>query len=168
MATRDTRIWDLELPALAALRPAAAAGDARRSEVPCGALNRFFYETVGADHHWLDRLGWSAAQWQAHADRPQLETWLVHDRGTPAGYAEIGLTGSAGRLEMFGLLPGFQGRGLGGHLLTVAARRLFERGAGRVLVETCELDGPHARANYEARGFAVVRERREPRHLSAG
>jgi GNAT superfamily N-acetyltransferase len=41
-------------------------------------------------------------------------------------------------------------------------------GAGRVTVDTCELDGPHALANYRARGFALVRETIVPRRRSGG
>ncbi len=154
-----TRVWYLEL---GELRPAGARADVRRSEVPLGALNRFFYTEVGRDFHWVDRLGWSAAQWQGWAER--VETWLVHDRGTPAGYTELARTGDgAVDLAFHGLLAPFRGRGLGGALLTRAAERARELGDGRVTVATCELDGPHARAHYEARGFTVVRETVESR-----
>jgi ribosomal protein S18 acetylase RimI-like enzyme len=143
----------------AALRPAPDPGadvTVARAAVPLGALNLFFYAEIGRDHHWVDRLVWSPRQWQAYAERPSLETWLVHDRGTPAGYAELDGT----HIAMFGILPAMQGRGLGGHLLTVVTRRGWERTAagGQVTLDTCELDGPHALANYRARGYEVLRE----------
>ena len=152
-----TRVWYLELDAL---RPARAGADVRRAEVPLGALNRFFYEEVGRDFDWVDRLGWDAAGWQAWAEG--VETWLVHDRGTPAGYAELEPRAGGAEIAFLGLLAPFRGRGLGGALLTRVTERALELG-GRVTVNTCELDGPHALRAYEARGFRVVREAVEPR-----
>ena len=43
----------------------------------------------------------------------------------------------------------------------------WERGAERVSVNTCELDGPAALPNYCKRGFEVVNERLELRELRA-
>jgi ribosomal protein S18 acetylase RimI-like enzyme len=155
-----TRVWYLALDELRPAREPGPEAAVVRAEVPLGALNRFFYVEVGRDFHWVDRLGWTAGHWQAHAER--TETWLLLDRGTPAGYAE--LEGPA--ILMLGLLEPFRGRGLGGHLLTAVARRAQEHG-GTVTVDTCELDGPHALRAYEARGFRVVREAVEPRGRSA-
>jgi GNAT superfamily N-acetyltransferase len=159
-----TRVWELELTEL---RPARAPGPdiaVVRAEVPLGPLNRLFYLEVGRDFHWVDRLGWTAEQWQRWAER--VETWVAYDRGTPAGYAEIQVLAARAEIAFFGLLEPFRGRGIGGHLLERATARALELHE-RVTVNTCELDGPHARANYEARGFAVVRETVEPRGRSA-
>jgi GNAT superfamily N-acetyltransferase len=152
-----TRVWYLELDAL---RPSRTRADVRRAEVPVGALNRFFYEEVGREFHWVDRLGWDGRAWQAWAER--VETWLVHERGTPAGYAELLPLGDRVDVAYLGVLAPFRGRGLGGALLTRAVERALEL-APRVTVNTCELDGPHALRAYEARGFCVVREEVEPR-----
>lgn len=148
---------DLRPPA----RPPGPGVVCARAEVPLGALNAFFYREVGAEHHWVDRLGWSAERWHAYAARPELETWLVHERGTPAGYAELE---TRGHVAMFGILPGMQGRGLGGLLLTAVVRRAWALGPTRpVTLDTCELDSPTALANYRARGFEVARVAVEPR-----
>jgi GNAT superfamily N-acetyltransferase len=157
VTTLPTRVWYLELEAL---RPAATRADVRRAEVPLGALNRFFYEEVGREFHWVDRVGWDAAAWQAWAER--VETWLVHARGTPAGYAELLALDDRVDVAYLGVLGPFRGRGLGGALLTRAVERALEL-AARVTVNTCELDGPHALRAYERRGFSVVREEIEPR-----
>jgi GNAT superfamily N-acetyltransferase len=149
-----TRVWHLELEAL---RPSRATARVERAEVPYGPLNRFFYLEVGRDFHWVDRLGWSARRWQAWAEH--VETWLLVERGTPGGYAELRPdAGGSVELSFFGLLEPFRGRGLGGALLTRAVERAVELGNGRVTVQTCELDGSHALANYRARGFAIARE----------
>ncbi|WP_369669235.1 hypothetical protein, partial [Enterococcus faecium] len=82
-----------------------------------------------------------------------------------AGYAEIAPHDGGVDLRTFGLLAPFRGRGIGGAFLTrVIERQLELAGPGTpVTVNTCELDGPHARANYEARGFVLQREAVEER-----
>ncbi len=161
--------WSLEQTSAADLRPAAGP-DPRaqvrivRAEVPCPAFSRFLYTAVGADVSWTDRLGWDAARWQQHLERPGVETWVAYERGTPAGYLE--LEGQdEGRVEIvyFGLLPDFRGRRIGGHLLSYGTARAWDLAerwphrapTKRVWLHTCSLDGPHALANYERRGFRV-------------
>jgi GNAT superfamily N-acetyltransferase len=154
-----TKVWYLEL---GELRPSPAEARVEHAAVPFGPLNRLFYTEVGGEFDWIDKEGWSPGRWQEWAER--VETWVVYDRGTPAGYAELGHRPSGVEIETFGLLAPFRGRGLGGALLTRATERALELSdGGRVSVSTCELDGPHARANYEARGFRVVREAVEHR-----
>lgn len=162
--------WYLEQTDPAAIRPSAAPGEPvaiTRAEVPSPEFNRFLYTTVGGDWQWTDRLGWDRQRWLDLLAQPGYETWVAYVRGTPAGYAELDGT-KPGEVELayFGLLPGFTGRGIGGHLLTVALRRAWdlpERWPGaeptrRVWVHTCTLDGqPAALANYQRRGLAIYR-----------
>jgi GNAT superfamily N-acetyltransferase len=155
-----------------ALRPARDPGPGvvvARAEIPVGALNAFFYAEAGREHHWVDRLGWPPGRWQAYAERPEVETWLVSDRGTPAGYAELETQpgGTVQDVAFFGVLAPLRGRGLGGHLLSEVVARAWARGAERVTVNTCELDGPHALGHYRARGFEIVREATESRGRAA-
>ena len=151
----DTTVWFLELDELKA---SATDAHVEHAAVPYGPLNRLFYTEVGREFDWTDKEGWSDERWQSWAE--QVETWLVYDRGTPAGYAELRRRTDTVEIETFGLLPPFRGRGLGGALLTRATERARELAGpgGRVSVNTCDLDGPHAKANYEARGFRVVKE----------
>ncbi len=126
---------------------------------PMPELNRFFYTAVGGDWYWTERLPWTYRQWQAYLGRPELETWVLSVAGVPAGYFELeAQPGGDMEVAYFGLLPAFVGRGLGGHLLTVAVERGWARGARRVWLHTCTLDHPQALANYRARGFRVYRE----------
>jgi len=163
------RVWYLEMRAAGELRPARDPGAhvrVERADVPLPELNRFFYAEVGRDHHWVDRADWPLDRWRSYVERPELETWLIHERGTPAGYAELELPAgpqSSAEVAFFGLLPAFHGRGLGGHLLTAVVRRGWELRPRAVTVNTCELDGPYARAHYESRGFRVIREEVELR-----
>ena len=145
----------LELTDPAAIRPARPVdAPVARVEPPDGALNRSFYERVGRPHGWTDHLGKDAAWWQRHAE--QVETWVI---APDAGYYELHRVGADVEIAYFGLLPAFHGRGLGGALLEHALRRGFELGA-RVWVHTCTLDGPHALANYRARGLVPYRVER--------
>jgi GNAT superfamily N-acetyltransferase len=141
----------------AGIRPAApprVPAEIARVDPPDGAVNRWFYAAVGAPYAWIDRADDDAAAWQAHAER--VETWVCTVDGERAGYAELLPRDGAVEIAYFGLLAAFHGLGLGGHLLTFALRRGFELGR-RVWLHTCTLDGPHALANYRARGLVPYR-----------
>jgi len=118
-------------------------------------VNADLYKRVGADYAWIDRLRWTGAQWRRWAER--METHLVELDGTTCGYWELELEspGSA-KIGIFGLLGEFHGRGLGGHALTAALTRARAL-RPRVWLTTCTLDGPHALANYRARGMRPFR-----------
>ena len=148
----------LELDDPGALRP---AGPPRLEGVevapvrpPDGALSRWFYVEVGRHHTWTDHLGRSQAQWQAWADG--VETWVATVAGQRAGYYELRAEADGIEVAYFGLLPDYQGKGLGGFLLTHALRRAFEL-APRVWLHTCTLDGAAALPNYRARGLRPFR-----------
>jgi GNAT superfamily N-acetyltransferase len=143
----------LEMRDPALIRPARGSAQIVAVDPPDGAVNRRFYETVGADYSWTLHRGRTDAWWQSHAE--EVETWVIPD----AGYYELHPVGDHVEIAYFGLLPAFHGRGLGGALLEHALRRGFELGS-RVWVHTCTLDGPHALANYRARGLEPYRVER--------
>lgn len=154
----------LELLSPAALRPSSrvpADVILIRAGKPSPELSRFLYTAVGGDYYWLDRLGWTWSQWMAWLVRPEVETWVAYQSGTPAGYFELEVQeGGSVEIVYFGLLPMFIGRGLGGYLLTQAAHRAFAVSpeVKRVWVHTCTLDHPDAVAAYQARGFVTFQE----------
>ena len=158
----DVTTWYLEMLRPDDLRAAPSPGPeiaVVRAELPSPELNRFLYTAVGGDWYWTDRLHWSYADWLAYLDRPELETWVAYASGTPAGYVELEAQPDGNvAIAYFGLLPRFVGRGIGGYLLSVGVERAWAIGARRVWVHTCSLDGPHALANYRARGFRVCRQ----------
>ncbi|HMO58170.1 MAG TPA: GNAT family N-acetyltransferase [Roseiflexaceae bacterium] len=120
---------------------------------------RFLYDAVGREFQWVDRLAWSDAQLHAHLARPSISLHVLYLRGTPAGYIELETAGEEPGTEVayFGVIPQFHGRGLGKHLLSYGVQSAFAAGAERVWLHTCTLDGPHALANYQARGFVAYR-----------
>jgi GNAT superfamily N-acetyltransferase len=166
----STTTWYLEMTDPAELKPGREpGGDVRfvRAEMPDPELPRFLYQTVGRDYRWTDRNPWTDQEWRDRLEHPGVEIWVLHDRGTPAGYAELEAQ-PEGAVEVvyFGLLPGFLGRGLGGHMLTETLRRAWDLAdrrpdrepTRRVWLHTCSLDGEHALANYESRGLRVYRK----------
>ncbi|MFG2309795.1 GNAT family N-acetyltransferase [Streptomyces sp. NPDC048566] len=173
MSNVSVTTWSLEQTAPTDLLPAPAPdGDVRivRAEVPSPEFSRFLYASVGGDIRWTDRLSWTYAQWQEVLDKPGVETWVAYDRGTPAGYVELGAQDD-GVVEVvyFGLLPAFRGRRIGGHLLSYGAARAWDlagRWPGRaetkrVWLHTCSKDGEHAMDNYLRRGFKLFETRVE-------
>lgn len=130
-----------------------------RSWQPTPDFYRFLYRSVGQDYYWLDRLRWSDQKLQEHFANPARSLYVLYQRGTPAGYVELDQQSPEPGTEVayFGLIPAFHGQGLGKHLLSFGIQQAFADGASRVWVHTCSLDGPHALANYQARGFVPYR-----------
>lgn len=157
------RTYYLEMTDPTQLRPSRHDGsgvEIVRARIPCPEFNRFFYTAVGGDWYWVDRLSWTYERWRAWVDRPELETWVLYEAGTPGGYFELEAQ-AEGQVEIayFGLLPHCIGRGLGGYMLTRALRRAWAMaGTQRVWVHTCSLDHPGALAAYRARGLRVYQE----------
>ncbi len=140
-------------PIRAPSRPAPAGFATRIVHDP--AINADMYRRVGAGYAWIDRLRWSDRQWRRWADR--IETHVVEVDGELAGYFELELDSrGAAKVSIFGLLEAFHGRGIGGHALVAALERGREL-RPRVWLTTCTLDGPHALANYRARGMRPFR-----------
>jgi ribosomal protein S18 acetylase RimI-like enzyme len=126
---------------------------------PLPAFYRFLYQAVGQRYYWLDRQWWSDDDLYSYLSQSEVVLLVLYVHGTPAGYIELLHTSEEPGTEIvyFGLIPDFHGRGLGKHLLSVGVQQAFDAGAERVWLNTCTLDGPHALANYQARGFVPYR-----------
>lgn len=151
---------------------------ARTFELPPGAriervgsvtpeFARWLYAAVGGPWLWTDRLGWAREQWVRDLSQPGTEVHVLYVDGAPAGYTQLAtvVDGAASAVELvyFGLMEHVVGRGLGRALLAYAIEAAWSLpgrcalpATGRVWLHTCDLDGPHALANYRARGFEVV------------
>jgi GNAT superfamily N-acetyltransferase len=172
MPTVQVTITYLEMEHPASLQAKRADRDdvvCERVDPPDPRVAERFYADVGNAYYWLDRAEWSTAQWRDDLAQPGSELWVLRVDGDEAGYFHLTQPSPRTREILYlGLLPGFDGEGLGGHLLTCAIERAWEAGADRVLVNTCTLDHPAALANYVARGFEIVRTRSEWRDLPEG
>jgi GNAT superfamily N-acetyltransferase len=152
IVTTYLQIFDRAHVRPAPLPPAALVMAARE---PLPDFYRFLYGSVGRDYRWTARLSWSDEHLERHLARPSLSLDVLYVGGTPAGYIELDRESHEPGTEIayFGLIPRFHGRGLGKALLSYGMLRALDEGAERVWVHTCTLDGPHALANYQARGF---------------
>lgn len=129
------------------------------ARAPLPAFYRFLYGTAGGEYYWTDRLSWSDERLHTYLASPDVTLLVLYVDGTPAGYVELNRASAEPGTEVayFGLFKPFHGRGLGKQLLSAGVQRAFDDGAERVWVHTCTLDGPHALANYQARGFAIYK-----------
>lgn len=122
---------------------------------------RALYSSVGEAWNWRDRLLMPDDDLIAALAKADISVLFVD--GETAGYIELADDGSGDtEVAYFGLRPAYFGRGLGKHLLSYGVQRAWDRGAKRVWLHTCNLDGPSALANYLARGFTVTRIEDEP------
>jgi ribosomal protein S18 acetylase RimI-like enzyme len=169
MAAVLVTITYLEMEHPSMLRPGRVA----RPEVtldrvnpPTATIAARFYREVGAPYHWMDRACWADAQWNEELSREGTELWVLRADGTDAGFFQLLMpTPGVRQIHYLGLLPGFEGQGLGAHLLTRAVERAWDAGADKVIVNTCTLDHPSALPNYRARGFGIVGTHTERREL---
>lgn len=129
--------------------------DLQEARLPDFRLNRFFYQWVGKDYQWTDRLSWPEEKWQQVCERPEMHLLLAQLQGTPVGFCELWEHGSEIEIKIFGLADRYVGMGLGGHFLTLCIQKAWEMGATRVFLDTCDWDHPSALKNYLARGFQV-------------
>ncbi len=152
--------WYLEMLSPQELRRKALPPESNlvRLGVPLPAINRFFYKEVGKLWKWTDRLSWTEDEWNKWVESENVQTWVLHLRGTPAGYFELDSQDGNVEVSYFGLLPQFLEKGLGGGFLTAAVDKAWKMGALRVWVHTCSFDHPNALKNYKARGFQIYSE----------
>lgn len=157
---KETRTY-LETTDPSELKPAGTPFPGTRTErvIDCPpALYRRLYREIGRAHHWVDRLEWTDAQVRDHLSGTGVAFHLVTVEDRAAGYFELERTpDGAVELSYFGLLPEFQGRGLGKYLLTRAVEEAWALGASRVWLHTSSRDAPAALSNYLARGFRIFR-----------
>ncbi len=123
-----------------------------------GALCKRLWSQVGAGF-WTARLRWSPVRWQEHLQQPNVSFWVAQVSGQEAGCFELKQLTRGVKIEGFGLLPPYRGRGLGRALLTAATQQAFATGALKVWLHTATDDHPHALPNYLAGGYQIVRER---------
>src|SRR5690606_4228004 len=90
--------------------------------------------------------------------------------GSPAGFVELDRRREPViDLALFGIMPGFVGRGFGTFLLGWAVDQAWSYRPERLSVNTCSLDDPRALRLYQRAGFVPVRQLRksilDPRRL---
>ncbi|MEX2298780.1 MAG: GNAT family acetyltransferase [Dongiaceae bacterium] len=125
------------------------------------AMFRYLYGAVGGPWFWWERCLMSDEEIATIIHDPQVELYLLHVDGCPAGYAEIdrrkdGIV----NINHLGLLPDFIGRGYGQFLLRQSIETAWMTDPERVTVDTCTLDHPGALPAYQRAGFTPYAQKR--------
>lgn len=131
-------------------------------QIPDLDFYRFLYRTVGEHWRWRDRLLMEDEALRQILAADTTHVHVLYSGGVPAGYVELEQQGDDVEVAYFGLRPLFIGQGLGKHLLSYGLEQAWQLKCSRVWVHTCNLDGPHALGNYQARGFVVCDVVEEP------
>ncbi|RCS24189.1 GNAT family N-acetyltransferase [Phyllobacterium salinisoli] len=129
----------------------------RASDMPVHYY-RYLYEQVGKPHHWAMRRNQSDAEIAATINAPTTEIHVLYADGSPAGFVELDLARMPEEAEIlyFGLVPDFQGRGLGNFFLAEAIATAWSHGPQKVTIHTNSLDSPRALQLYQKMGFTPV------------
>ena len=123
-------------------------------------LNKFFYKSVGKNHHWIDRLVWTDKQWIEYVSDKKVKTYILRKGEDLAGYFELIFHTDKNEVEIayLGLLKEYQNKKLGSILLTTAIKNSFNENVKRVWVHTCSLDHKNALKNYLSRGMKIFKK----------
>lgn len=116
---------------------------------------RYIYEQVGRPHHWTLRRNMSDEAVASVIHSESTEIHILYGDGCPAGFVEIDTGRLPERVEIvyFGLVPEFQGRGLGRFFLGEAIAAAWSHGPRRLTINTNTLDSPRALQLYQKMGF---------------
>lgn len=164
-ATRqiDTTVTFLSMdhpPTLRAMPPANLKLALMHVLDPTVSFYRYLYHEVGKDYYWVDRKALSDDQLAEAINADGVSVYVAYCAGNPAGYFEIDARDPQKVwLAYFGLLPEFQGMGIGKWLLSEAIRTAWTLKPQSMHVETCTLDAPHALALYQRMGFKPYERR---------
>ncbi|RKR04485.1 ribosomal-protein-alanine N-acetyltransferase [Kushneria sinocarnis] len=111
--------------------------------------------TMAALDRRIREDAWSATVYQTLASRPQTELWgMEHESGELVAMMVLAFGPWDAELELIGVATEWQGRGLGGQLLTLARQRLQQSRRERLLLEV-RSNNRTARMLYERHGFRV-------------
>jgi GNAT superfamily N-acetyltransferase len=118
------------------------------------AAYRAIFRRVGEDWLWCSRLTMNDGELRATLETPQVEVYVPHLEGRPAGLLELDFR-KRGECELafFGLVKEMIGQGLGRRLMNDAIDLAFAKPIRRFLVHTCTFDHPGAVDFYRRSGF---------------
>lgn len=157
MAEIETVVTFLEMkaePVLHVAPPSRLKLMLMRAEEPSTAFFRYLYEAVGEGTRWPHHVD---SDLSVTIRDPAVETWVAYVNGQPGGFFLVDARPAPAQVELklFGILPEFQGKGIGKWLLAEAIRACWARKPERVTVETDTLDSPHALTLYQKLGFVA-------------
>ncbi len=125
-----------------------------KAEKPPVHYYRYLYDTIGTPFHWVDRKLLSDEELAAAIHADNVDIFVLYAGGVPGGFFEVDHRKSDEvELKYLGVIPDFQGRGLGKWLMSEAITCCWLHAPLRVIVETCTLDSPAALPLYQRMGF---------------
>lgn len=175
MPKREVTTWYLEFGGETPPAPTWPEGVRLvESAVPDALWSQFLFCAVGRPWGWYSRLSWDFGQWDAWVRSGRARTWVLWDRGTPAGYLElvrhdadseaaawltapVATPDGSVEVKFLGLLPGFTGRKLGAGLVAASVGLARAWAPGPVWLHTCDADHPAALRLYKRAGFVARR-----------
>lgn len=126
-----------------------------RAQNPPVHFYRYLYNTVGANHVWVDRSRLSDEALADIIHHAFVEIYLLHVQGCPAGYAELNFAkANEAEISYFGLMPEFTGKGFGRFFLSETIHLAWTHNIDRLTVQTCTKDHPAALPLYQRLGFS--------------
>lgn len=126
---------------------------------PTVSFYRYLYNTVGGPWLWYERRQMRDEQLRAIIQHPQVEIYVLHVDGVPAGYTEIDRRQEPDiELAYFGIMPEFIGQRLGPFLLEWIIAKAWSYHPQRFWLHTCTLDHPKALAIYQQAGFVIFKQ----------
>ncbi len=157
MAEKLVTTWYLDYEGPSLDMPSWPAGVMLlEAEVASPELSQFLFCAVGTPWHWFSRLTWTYQDWLDYFATQQVRTWVLYQRGTPAGFVELRKDEAHSvELKFFGLMPHATGQGLGPRLAQAAVALAQQWQATKVWVHTCSEDHPAALKTYQAAGFVI-------------
>ena len=130
------------------------------AESPTVAFYRFLYNNVGARWLWYERRTMDDATLEAIIQNPEVEIYVLHVHGVPAGFGELDLRKKPDiKLAYFGLMPEFIGRGFGRYLLRWTVDQAWTHHPKRLWTHTCNFDHPRVLGLYQRMGFVPYRQK---------
>ena len=167
MAEVETVVTFLEMksePLLHVAPPSRLKLMLMRAETPTIAFFRYLYEAVGRNVHWQHFGGLNDTDLATIIHDANIEIWVAYVNGQPGGFFMIDARPAPAHveLELFGLLPQFQGKSLGKWLLAEAIRACWARKPERVIVKTSTLDNPVALTLFQKLGFEAYDRQTKP------
>ncbi|MBM7787841.1 GNAT family N-acetyltransferase [Tenggerimyces flavus] len=148
---------NLEMTDPAQLRAAAEIPELGIEEVDASAAPTVcqLYKEIWADGG--GRSGWSAGQWEKELSPKEIRTWVANVADRPVGFAEVGWQRNGHVvIVVIGVIPEFQGRGIGGDFVSRITALAWRPPTTRVWLWTVPDEHPHTVPNYLSRGFRVT------------
>lgn len=150
----------LDRPQLSYTRP-RRSGMLLRMDEPSVGFYRFLQDQAGTERSrqpWADRPDEEVFE---HLVDDLVDVFVLFVGGAPAGFFELDRT-SSDEVEVVhvGLLPDFQGRGLGKYLVATAVETAWDEEPDRVWASTSGDDDPRGLLLYQWAGFVAYETHR--------